>query len=462
MLERTVIARQREAPVLGGFDVVVAGGGSAGLAAAVSAARLGASVAIIERYGFFGGNAVSAYVGTICGLYLRGSNGFERVSHGFASEWADRLAAAGASMGPVPFKKTAVQLYVPWAFKRLADEMIRDSDQITAFLHSFVSDVYMEDGRIRGVMVATKQGPVAVMGKVFIDCTGDADVAFHAGEQVVESEPGKRQFPSMQFVIQNADFEKARQAAVAQLAASGEADFNAMATAVTSMLSTLMSEQGQQEPWSLTRTGGAVFPTFRPGEVIGAMTRVGGPDSSSPDLTDISHLTFAEMSGRDQAERSHAFLREHLPGFEASFLADTPTQIGIRETRRVEGRYVLTHEDVVGAARFDDTIGCGAWPEEMHWFGTGTGYVWLEDGAYYQMPYRMLLSAGCDNLLVAGRCASATSEANASCRVIATSMVQGQAAGTAAAMSVQRAIAPAELEPDILQKQLVEAGAYLG
>lgn len=443
-MPQTVVTREHEAPVLADADVVVAGGGSAGLAAAISAARQGARTVLVEQYGFFGGNAVSAYVGTICGLFFSGpqEGQLQRglVCQGFAREWTEALQSQGAGIGPVPFRNTAVVLYVPWGFKRLGDRIVRETPNLTPLLHATIVDAYFEDRTLRGLIVGSKRGPIAILGKVFIDTTGDADLAFHSGAKVETSPPGMRQFPSMQFAMENVDFQ----------------------SSAVGMLSGLLSNEGQQPEWDLSRAGGAVFPTLRPGEVLGAMTRIKGPHGGTPDMTDLEEATYAEMAGRDEAEKAHRFLKTYLPGFENSFLADTPTQIGIRETRRVSGEYVLTHEDIVAAARFEDSIGCGAWPEEFHWKGKGTDYVWLEDGAYYQMPYRMLQAREFDNLLVAGRCSSASPEALASTRVIAPSMVQGQAAGIASAMAAGQGISVKEIDISLLQKTLVEAGAYLG
>lgn len=455
----TVVARDREAPVIADVDVVVAGGGSAGLAAALAAAREGAEVALVERYGFFGGNAVSAYVGTICGLYQVAGEETEILCRGIAQEWADALAARGSAFGPVSFKQTAVLLYVPWGYKRLADKLVRETEGLTPFLHAPIVDAYLDDRELKGVIVGSKRGPIAILGDVFIDATGDADLGFHAGASIETSPIGQRQFPSMQFLMEKVEFETARATAILGMT---DPDPKAMAGAVTGMISQLLATEGQKPEWNMGRDGGAVFPTFREGEVIGAMTRVHGPLGGPPDMTDLFEATFAEMAGRDEAEKAHAFLREFVPGFDASFIADTPTQLGVRETRRYVGEYVLTHEDVIGAGRFDDAIGCAAWPEEFHWKGKGTDYVWLEEGAYYQMPYRMLQAREFDNLLVAGRCVSASPEALASTRVIAPSMVQGQAAGTAAALAVRQGLSVRDIDPQLLQKTLQEAGANLG
>jgi hypothetical protein len=151
-----------------------------------------------------------------------------------------------------------------------------------------------------------------------------------------------------------------------------------------------------------------------------------------------------------------------MPGFAESFFADTPTQLGVRETRRASGDYLLTGEDVLGAARFDDAIACGAWPQEFHVEGKATEWKWLERAAYYQVPFRSLVAAGVDNLLLAGRCISATHEALASTRVIAPSMVQGEAAGVAAALAAQKGLTVRGVDVAEVQRILSERGAFLG
>lgn len=435
----TVAVASREASILLEADVVVVGAGPAGLAASITSARTGARTVLVERYGFFGGNATAAWVGTICGLYRTVKGEFEPVVGGIARSWAEDLSTQAAGFGPVPFKETAVFLYVPWAFKRQADRWIRAEPNLTPILHSAVTDVVRDGRRIDAVIVGSKRGPLAVRGHVFIDASGDADLSFHAG---LGLEEGPRQAPSMQFAMAGVDIGRAYSAGLDHL-------------------NELMQTVGQEPRWDLSRSGGAVLPTGRAGEILGAMTRVAF-DGRAPDMCSPLEATVAEMAGRDEAEKAAAFLIAHMPGFEAAYLVDTPTQLGVRETRRSVGEYTLTGEDVLGAARFDDAVACGAWPQEFHTEGRGTRWVWLEPGAYYQVPYRSLVVRGVDNLMVAGRCISATHEALASTRVIGPSMAQGEAAGLAAAFAVRTKSNVRGIDVGDVQRELRAGGAFIG
>jgi hypothetical protein len=427
----------REAPVLAEADVVVAGGGPAGLGAAVAAARQGARVVLCERYGFLGGNFTVASVGTVCGLYLDTGDGFDFVVGGIARELADALAATGAGIGPVPFKETAVFVYVPWAAKRFADHLVGDEPGIDLLLHSLVSDVVVTDGRIDALVLATKRGPAAIRGSVFVDCTGDADVATFAGVPTVLGDPGARQHASMQFVMQHVD-------GPAAMAALGE-------------LGNLIAEHGAH----LSRDGGAVIPTLRPGEFVGAMTRVRNPDGSPVDVTDVRQATWGEVEGRRLAEEAGGFLREHMPGFGEAFLADTAVALGVRETRRIVGARVLTGADVERGAAFPDAVVNGAWPQEYHVAGRSTEYRFLPPGRRYQIPFASLRPREVDNLLVAGRCISADHDALASTRVMGPSLALGEAAGTAAALAARDARSVAETDVEELQAELARRGALL-
>jgi hypothetical protein len=430
---------ERQADVLADADVVVAGGGPAGLGAAVAAARAGARVVLCERYGFLGGNLTVAKVGTICGLYVGDAERaeFDFVVGGIAREFADALARDGAGVGPVPFKETAVFLYVPWAAKRLADHLVTGEEHLDVLLHALVSDVIVDDGAMRALILATKRGARAVTGKVFVDCTGDADVATFAGVPTALGPPGQRQFGSMQFVMQHVDA--------------------AAAMSAVPVLGELIAEHGAH----LSRDGGAIIPTFRPGEFVGAMTRVCNADGTPIDVTDVRQATWGELEGRRLAEEAAEFLRSHVPGFADAFLDDTATALGVRETRRVVGDYVLTGDDVTRGATFDDAVARGAWPREYHVQGRGTDYSFLPAGVSYQVPYRSLRPGRVSNLLAAGRCLSADHDALASIRVMGPSLALGQAAGTAAAIAARDGVAVAEVAVDELQASLSKEGALL-
>jgi hypothetical protein len=243
---------------------------------------------------------------------------------------------------------------------------------------------------------------------------------------------GQRQHASMQFMLQHAADD---------------------ALAVVAQLGALIAEHGGH----LSRDGGALLPTFRPGEYIGAMTRVRGPDGGPLDVTDPVQATHGELEGRRLAEEAAAFVIEHVPGFADAFLADTAPTLGVRETRHTVGEYVLTGADVQGMARFDDAIAAGAWPQEYHVSGRGTTYVHLPPSGYYQVPLRSLRPRRVPNLWVAGRCISADHDALASTRVMAPSLALGQAAGTAAVLQAR-----GELDAPAVQESLAAQGAFLG
>lgn len=424
----------RNAEVIADVDVCVAGAGPAGIGAALAAARTGARVFVAERHGFCGGNFTAASVGTVCGLYVRDGGSWSLVTRGIAEEVATALQAAGRATGPVPFKETAVLLYVPWAAKRLFDHLLTSEPTLTLALHTWVADVVREGDRIVAVVLATKQGPKAVRARAFVDATGDADLVYHAGAPWEMAPPGLRQHASMQFVMQHVDVGSAMAAGLETLAR-------------------LIAEHGAH----LSRDSGALLPTFRPGEVIGAMTRVARPDGAPLDVTDPADATYGEIEGRRLAEEAAAFLVEHMPGFAEAFLADTGVCLGVRESRRAVGGYVLTGADVTGLARFADAVACCAWPREYHVSGRSTRYEFLPPGAWFQIPHRSLRVRGLANLWVGGRCVSADPDALASVRVMAPSMALGQAAGIAAVLHSR-----GELTDAALQAALAGQGAFLG
>jgi hypothetical protein len=369
-------------------------------------------------------------VGTFCGFYLRDRAGdLVRTIGGFPAEVMDRLAAAGHCYGPVPFKTTAAVPYVPWGVKMLYDTMARAEPRLTVHLHAHATDVVADDDRIEAIVVATRDGLVAMRAPYFVDASGDAWLARTAGAPATRGE--RLQYPSMMFYMQHVD-----------LTAALPALFD---------LSDLLERHFASD--HLPRRSGNIIPTGRPGEVLVAMSRVSVGDRPI-DGASARDLTLGEMLGREQAERCASFLRAHMPGFAEAFLSDTAPRLGIRETWRIDGAYRLTEADVLGGRQFDDGIGRAAWPIELHVDEGRTDWRFLEDGLWYTVPYRSLVPCSVSNLLVVGRCISATREAFASVRVIGPCMLEGQAAALAVAEALPRGTAPAAIDVDALRARL--------
>ncbi|HZP41534.1 MAG TPA: FAD-dependent oxidoreductase [Candidatus Binatia bacterium] len=437
MARDTVALPEERLPVVEDADVVVVGGGSAGTAAAVTAARAGLRTVLVEDSPFLGGMSTGGCVGTFCGFYYRERNGdLVRLVGGFAAEVMDALGARGFCYGPVPFKTTAAVPYVPWGLKTLYDAMARAEDRLTVYLHARFVRALAPGGAIEAVTVATRSGYVAVRAPYFIDASGDAALALAAGAPTAVGET--IQFPSMMFYMQHVDLE----AAMPHLLAFGELLGRHFETA------------------GLPRRSGNLIPTGRPGEVLVAMSRV-AIAGRAVDASDPHELTLGEMLGREQAARCADFLRAHVPGFGDAFIADTAPRLGVRETRRLLGRYALTEADVLGGRRFDDGICRAAWPIELHVADGRTEWRFLEDGLWYTVPFRCLVPEGVSNLLVAGRCVSATREAFGSVRVIGPCMAEGQAAAAAVALARPHGTRPGDVDAGELRARLAALGALL-
>jgi hypothetical protein len=433
----TVIVPEERLPVVQDADLVVIGGGSAGTAAAITAARAGLRTVLVDDSPFLGGMSTGGCVGTFCGFYYRERNGdLVRLVGGFAAEVMERLGGRGLCYGPVPFKTTAAVPYVPWGLKTLYDAVARAEDRLTVYLHARFVRALVRDETIDAVTVSTRAGHVAMRAPYFIDASGDAALAVAAGAPTEKAET--LQYPSMMFHMQRVDLEKALPHLF---------DLN-------DLLERHFTSAG------LSRRSGNVIPTGRPGEVLVAMSRV-AIEGRPIDASDAVELTLGEMLGREQADRCAAFLGEHMPGFEEAFVSDAAHRLGVRETRRIRGRYALSGEDVLGGRKFDDGICRGAWPIELHVPDGRTEWRFLDDGLWYTVPYRCLQPRGVRNLLVAGRCVSATREGFASVRVIGQCMGEGQAAATAVAIARPRASALADVDPAELRARLADLGVPL-
>ncbi len=418
------------------YDVVVVGAGCAGSTAAISAGRAGASTLLIDRLGFMGGTS-TAVLDTFYAFYTPGEHP-RRVVGGLGWEIVRRLTTDGVAFErPNTYGAGTGVTYDAEVLKVLWERLAEDAG-VDLLLHTWATGARVEDRRLTAVRLWNKGGERWVEAAAFVDASGDADVSALAG--VAHDAPGDGlvvQSLSTLFKLANVD--------VATAAAVPRAELWAR-----------MREAAESGHYRLPRIEGSWHRTPHEGIALIHMTRIPNVDPTDPE-----QLTTAEVEGRRQVQEYHRFLRDRIPGFERSVLVATSPAIGVRESRRVHGDYRLTRDDVLGGRRFDDEVAlCGA-PIEDHGPGADTAWRYVGASGVYGIPYRSLLPAGIEGLLVAGRCFSATHDAHASARSMATCMAMGQAAGTAASMAAIGDTTPRGVSFPALRERLANDGALL-
>jgi glycine/D-amino acid oxidase-like deaminating enzyme len=438
-----IVEPARQTPILCRAEVVVLGGGPSGVAAAVAAARTGAHTVLVERYGFLGGMGTAAGVTSFCGLYGNVHGEIRPVVHGFADEVLERLSKLDALSEPHSiFGRTWGRAYDNAVYKYVLDQLVVEG-KVTLFLHTFAAGLAHHDGHIDALIVESKSGRGAITGDVFIDASGDGDMAAWAGAPFEKGDPlGNLAYPTLMFRMGHVDGARALRDGKPALRA-------------------LMAAAEQAGEYQFPRRSAYINPQRHAGEWRANVTQIAMEDGRAADGTSQAEMTFAEVEGRRQAAEYLRFLRERVPGFENAYLLESAPQVGIRETRRILGDYQLTGDDIVSLRDFPDTIGVNAWPIERHVRGD-VEWTFLEGRGYCQLPYAMLLPRSVENLLVVGRCASLTREGQASARVSGPCFVMGQAGGTAAGMAVKSKVTPRAVPIDELQSALRAAGVYLG
>jgi hypothetical protein len=441
-------------------DVLVVGGGNAGCAAALAAARHGARTMLVERYGFLGGTATAAMVGP----WMTFHSGKERIVGGIAQEMVERLQRKGASPGHLPDSSDYVATITPFdpeIHKALLLEMMREAG-VALLLHAYVLEAQLDGDTVTGATFATIAGKRTYQGCVVIDATADALVAASAGVPTQQGDDrGRVQPATLIFRLSHVD--------LAKLAAYVRANPNEMRSSLPAGDRTpeaLTAVAGLHSLWRRAREDGLVdvprelvsfFISPYPDEVTVNMTRVVDVDPLDPE-----DLTRAEVESRLQAMQLFEFFRRYVPGFEDSRIAGSGTQVGIRESRRIVGRYTLTRDDVLAGRKFDDAVARSAYPIDLHNpSGSGTTTYRLAPGESYEIPYRALVPINREQLLVAGRCISTTHEALASTRLTPTVMTLGQAAGTAAALACSRGVRAGNVDVPELRAQLLADGVLL-
>lgn len=456
-----------------GYDVVVVGGGTAGAIAGIAAARTGARTLLVEQYGTLGG-VLSL------GMSLKGVNdgdGFKALG-GIGEELIARARAASPATTVVSAhpRHGSIMGQDPEALKLALIEMVRESG-LQLLLHAFVVDVIRDGARVQAIQVADKAGLEIIPAACFVDCTGDADLAARAGAACVvgrESDGGMQPVSAI-FRVGGVDLEKTW----AYLEEHPEdfetppgyvgdeytvAKFRAKPGVGVAGFRSLIRKARAAGDYTIPRDDLGFNPQVGRPEVTINITRVHGIDGTDPD-----DLTRAEIETQLQIIEGMRFLRKYVPGFEACYVVSSPFQVGVRETRRIQGSYVLTKEDCARGRDFADQVARGAYPLDVHDVGGATDHAVVPGGGTdlskitrsYGVPARCLVAQGVDNLLVAGRALSATHEAAGSARGQPVCMATGHAAGTMAALAALGATPVATLDTDLVRATLRSQGAVL-
>ncbi|WP_409344332.1 FAD-dependent oxidoreductase [Paenibacillus sp. MBLB4367] len=416
------------------YDVIVAGGGPSGIAAAVAAARMGAETLLVERYGFLGGAGTAMMVNPWMSYWASGGSNVQLI-FGVLQELIDRMTEMG--MYGHPKQKTA---FDPEALKVAAEQLCLEAG-VTLLYHSFLGEARMDEAgtRIETVRFANKAGLVDLKADMYVDTTGDADLASFAGAIVEKGRAvdSLSQPMTLNFRMANVDMEL-------------------MPTRAE--ITELYLEAKRRGDIDCPRENVLWFYANQPGVIHFNTTRVLRKDATNP-----WELTEAEIEGRRQTQQLVRFLKAEVTAFRDAYLQTTAPQIGVRESRRVVGEYMLTAEELLASCRFEDVIARGAYPVDIHNpDGAGTILQHLPEGEWYDIPFRTLVPKRIENLLIGGRPISATHEAHSAIRVQPIAMAIGQAAGTAAALCAKEQVLPRELDVRKVQEALTAQGAVLG
>lgn len=406
------------------YDVIVAGGGLSGVAAAVAAAREGTSVLLIERYGFLGGMATAGLVNPFM-PYHTNKGGWQedrscQINTGIFNKILEDLSDLGGLLPPDN------RTFNEEIMKLVLDRMLRKSG-VQILMHSFISAVEKEDNRIRSVTAVSKSGTLSFQASYFIDATGDADLSALSGceYKIGRDDDHLCQPMTLCFRLANVDRLKFEQPGVRK------------------MVQQKYEEMKAQGVIKNPRENILVFPHMVDDVLHFNTTRI---IHKSP--VDVEDLTEAEIEAREQVYEMYKFLKEYAPGFENCQILMSAPQIGVRESRRIVGHYTITADDLLNTVKFEDSVARGSYPVDIHNpSGSGTVIKHIPPGDYYTIPYRALIPKGVDNLIVAGRPLSSTHEAHSAFRVMPICTCVGEGAGSAASIAIKKDIPFKDVDP---------------
>lgn len=445
-------------PLAATADILVCGGGTAGIVAAIAAARRGADVLVVEHLGQLGGTQSAGWVTPMMPNKILEEN----LTHGLN----DDIIRRAAKYDPPPTDKSGDLLWFnPVTLAMVLDDLLAEAGGRVLF-HTYISDAVVEGGTVRGIVVENKNGRQRIDAKIVIDCTGDADVALRAGAPTVEGDPddGHNQPMSLRFALAGVDQERAAAFMADELGmacyarpplfeiGTGEAKNTPLEPLIREAIEAGVLEEddlGYLQFFSMLG---------RPGELAFNCPRIAGLKS-----TDAWDLSQAQLIGRRKIRRIAAFFKRYVKGFEGSYIGTIAPMVGVRESRRIVGDYTLTEDDFFNEARFPDAVARNAYPIDIHSTKSKSGIVMkhLPRGHYHEIPYRCMLPQGIENLLVAGRCLSATFAAQAAVRIQQNCRALGEAAGVAAVMCLEFGTTPRRVNTDELRSRLNAQGAQI-
>ncbi|WP_063131626.1 FAD-dependent oxidoreductase [Nocardia fusca] len=444
--ETSIVGTDCDLPILDTVDVLVVGGGAAGVAAATVAAEAGASVVLVEKYGFCGGAAVAGMSGTVCGMYAASDTPGSPVQivQGFSERFSVELTERGGLTAPQMYGKTWTAAHDPLVWREAAETMLLDVG-VRILFHTNVIGVIMEGASYEGVVVESTAGRSLIRARRTIDASGDGAVIARAGHRYTYGDNGRIQNPTMFFRIAGVDVDRFLDFYGHDTICSPDVSADIVAARAEGL------DLPRQKIW--------IFQTPRPGELMVNATRLVGFDGRMLNVVDPVDFTEAEIGGRRQVRSYAEYLKLRMPGCENSYVVDTGTEVGIRQTRTIAAVQQLTNTDVLEHRKRADGIARVPWPIELH-DGDKPKLHWILDD-FYEVPFDALIPEAGDNIIVAGRCLGAEHEALASARVTAQCFEYGHAAGVAVCQSLEHDVPLREIRGEAVRELMAANGSDL-